>query len=69
VNTADPGVAGAELEAGQFRLLLDRIQGGEQNAPVNAVARRHLEVSLLDWSDLREHGRQGQPHSRFGVLP
>ena len=37
VGTADPLVAGAELELRDFRLRLDRIQGGEQGGDVDSV--------------------------------
>jgi hypothetical protein len=38
VGAADPAVACPELEAGEFRLCLDRVEGGEQGRGVDAVA-------------------------------
>jgi hypothetical protein len=38
VCSAQPYIPGAELESRQVRLLFDGVQGGEQNAGINAVA-------------------------------
>ncbi len=47
VGAADPFVTCPELEPGEFRRSLDRVNGGEQRGDVNAVARRLVVVVML----------------------
>src|SRR5262249_46077245 len=59
--TVDPPVARAELELGQLRIALDRIDGGEQGGGIDAIANRGISHRRV--AHLRA------PHVRWCVRP